>query len=67
MLTLRVGYGSSVTGMDFDDSNSSDFDSILISGHLGGSKSKALNDHENRALNNAQSFNRQGTPAGMKD
>lgn len=51
----------------FDDSNSSDFDSILISGHLGGSKSKALNDHENRALNNAQSFNRQGTPAGMKD
>lgn len=51
----------------FNGSNSSDYDSMLISGHLAGSKSKALNKHENAAVNNAQRFDRKGTPAGMTD
>ena len=55
----------------FDGSNSSDYDSMLISGHLAGSKSRALNDKENKAINNAQQFNRKtshnGVPQGMHD
>ena len=34
----------------FDGSNSSDYDSILVSGHLDGSSSKSLNSKENEAL-----------------
>lgn len=42
----------------FDGSNSSDYDSILVSGHLRGSQSKALNQSENDALQDMQANNR---------
>ena len=45
----------------FNSSESSDYDSILVSGHLGNTKSSSLNDHENNALNSAQ----RGKPQGM--
>ena len=46
----------------FDGSNSSDYDSILVSGHLDGSSSKALNTSENNALKAMQANKR---PAQM--
>lgn len=49
----------------FNGSNSSDYDSMLVSGHLGDTNNDSLNSHENAALNNAQNRNRIGTPKGM--
>lgn len=51
----------------FNSSESSDYDSMLVSGHLGDTKNSSLNNKENKALKAAQdrNANSKGTPAGM--